>query len=178
MRSILIILISVFISAFGIFLYHQFWTVKIGFVRSHDLIYRYQGMIEAQSAFEQFTDNLSSNTDTLQIQYEKCVQNYNLSFETMTNSERDSLIQEIEWRKNNLIKYSQIVEEKTNAEEQEMLEGVLNKVNSFVESYSKKNGYDIVFGTTTSGNLLYGEDAIDLTEIILVQLNDDYHAEN
>jgi outer membrane protein len=56
-----------------------------------------------------------------------------------------------------------------------MTEGVLNQVNSFIEEYSKNKGYDLVIGTTTSGNLLYAREYMDITDEVLKALNENYH---
>ena len=55
-----------------------------------------------------------------------------------------------------------------------MMEGVLNQVNSFVQDYGRKKGYDVIFGTTLSGNILYGKEVIDITNEVVEGLNQTY----
>jgi outer membrane protein len=43
-----------------------------------------------------------------------------------------------------------------------------------VEEYGKENGYDLILGTTTSGNILYGTEKKDITEQVLNALNNAY----
>jgi len=64
--------------------------------------------------------------------------------------------------------------EKEKKDETEMTQSVLNQVNSFVEQYGKEKGYDIVFGTTNSGNLLYAKESMDITKEVLEALNANY----
>lgn len=50
-------------------------------------------------------------------------------------------------------------------------QGMLDRVNSYIESYAVKQGYTVVMGVTTSGNILYGSKEADITEDIIQGLN-------
>jgi hypothetical protein len=41
---------------------------------------------------------------------------------------------------------------------------VLDQINAFVEAYGEEEGYDMIVGTTQSGNLLYVCPALEITE--------------
>ena len=56
-------------------------------------------------------------------------------------------------------------------EHEQLLTGVLNQINAFAEIYAKDKGYDLVIGTTNSGNLLYGISDLDVTEDFIKNLN-------
>jgi Skp family chaperone for outer membrane proteins len=77
----------------------------------------------------------------------------------------------IELKQEQLIKHKRTLEERSQEEEQKALEGVLSQINAFVEQYAKEKGYDIVFGTTADGSLLYGRHGMDITDEVLVELN-------
>ncbi len=38
----------------------------------------------------------------------------------------------------------------------------------------KENNYNIIFGATDQGSILYGKEQKDLTDIVLKELNEDY----
>lgn len=77
-------------------------------------------------------------------------------------------------QENNVVQYNEAVTSKYKEEEDKMLQGVLNQVNSFVEKYGKEKGYDIILGTTLSGSMLYGENTMDITDEVLAELNKNY----
>ena len=49
-----------------------------------------------------------------------------------------------------------------------------NQIDAFIKIYAKENGFDLIVGTTSSGNVLYGADGIDVTEELLKALNEQY----
>jgi outer membrane protein len=57
------------------------------------------------------------------------------------------------------------------------MQEVLNQVNSYVKEYAKKHNYDIVYGTTMDGNILYGKEQYDITDDVLEYLNKQYRGE-
>ncbi|MBI4646903.1 MAG: OmpH family outer membrane protein [Bacteroidia bacterium] len=97
-----------------------------------------------------------------------------LQVENLDQQQRAIKEQVLTDQKNDIIKYTQTINNNAKEEENKMLEGVLNQINSFSEEYGKTNGYDLVFGTTLSGSILYGCPARDITDEILEALNNRY----
>ena len=147
---------------------------KIGFVRSSELVYSYKGMSEAHEQQENKTKEYQSNVDTLQMDLQKAINNYNLEFSKLSKEERAEKEKMLIIQKENFQNYSQNAREAIEKSNTTLTEGVLNQINTFVEKYAKDHGYTIIFGTTTSGNILYGEDQIDITEDVLKALNGQY----
>lgn len=150
---------------------------KIGFVRSQDLIYKYNGMNEAQEKFKIEKLELQSTIDSLVIIYQTSVEKYNqikASLSTLEQKQKEQFLN---------IQYQKILQQKAGIEntirerEDQILQGVLNQVNSYIEAYGKKNNYKLILGTTLSGSVLYGEKSIDLTESLLEEINKNYKAE-
>ena len=82
---------------------------------------------------------------------------------------------ELELLADNLQQYSKRIEQLMQGEDAQMTEEVLGQINGFVETYGRENGYDLILGTTQTGNLLYGREALDITEELLEALNRDYN---
>jgi outer membrane protein len=63
-------------------------------------------------------------------------------------------------------------EEKTlQVEGQKQIDTLVKEVKAFIKDYGKKNGYTFILGANDAGSVLYGDDAKDITEIILKALN-------
>lgn len=54
------------------------------------------------------------------------------------------------------------------------LTSATNRVNSFVKDYALKNGYDMVFQYQIGGQIIYINEAFDVTDDIINGLNDEY----
>ena len=70
--------------------------------------------------------------------------------------------------------YKARVEEQAAAKNEEIMQGVLNQINEYIAQYAEAEGYDIVLGTTTSGNILHSVDRCDITDNIIAGLNEQY----
>ena len=146
----------------------------IAYVRSSDLIYKYEGMKEAQKKFEEKNKAWKANFDTLKVDFDRSLSKYQSDYPTLDAKQKEEREKILSMQEGNLQKYNQNLSQNAKKEETEMTEGVLNQINAFVEEYAKKHGYSLVIGTTNSGNLLYGEQKYDITDELLSAINEDY----
>jgi Skp family chaperone for outer membrane proteins len=147
---------------------------KIAYVKSADLIYSYDGMKEAQQKQQRKTEELNSGLDTLKMDFRKAVSQYNTEFSGLSKNERQGRENILAAQQENIRKYSQNIQQEIEDYDKQLTGGVLNQVNAFVETYAKEKGYDIVLGTTNSGNILYGKEYMDITPEVLEAINAGY----
>lgn len=173
-RFLILLLALLFVGVAYLF-YIQFnCRIKIGFVKSSELVYGYRGMTEAHSLQESKTNELKSNLDTLQADFQKAINQYNKEYASLSEKERSEKENLLSIQEQNLKLYSQNIQNTIKQNDVNLTQGILNQINTYVEEYAKKKGYTIIFGTTTSGNILYGEPAIDVTDDVLKGLNENY----
>lgn len=141
---------------------------KVAYVLSEELIYQYKGTLEAQNAFQQKTGAWQANVDTLKAELQREILKLN------SNSEDQALLKRVRMKENQLKQYAAAIDQKARQEDEEMMQSVLNQVNSFVTQYAKENNYKIIFGATGSGSILYGEDMYNITDQVLRELNKHY----
>jgi len=167
-----VIVLLVLMTAALVWMYlHQ---PRIAYVRSHDLIEKYQGTVEARSRFEKRKADMTANVDSLQLDFERARNQYIENAARMTAAQRQEQERMLGQRQSQLMQYGQAIDQKVQEEDARMMQEVLNQVNSFVEAYAAGNGYDLIMGTTLSGSLLYGEKSLDVTEDLLKRLNEHY----
>ena len=175
MKQILnIVAIALSVLALGGVVYQSYKTPKLGFVKSKELFDGYLGTKEAKAKYSKSTEELSGNIDTLTQQFNKSLAEFNATYQKLSHAEREEKKRLLTYQKQNLDKYSEVVEGKISEEDQKLTQGVVNQVNTFITEYGKKNGYSIIYGTNLSGNIIYGADAYDLTNEILTELNNQY----
>lgn len=56
-------------------------------------------------------------------------------------------------------------------------EKVLSQMNSYVKEYGEKEKYDVIYGATSSGNVMYADSTLDLTYEVIAYINEKYHGE-
>lgn len=147
---------------------------KIAYVRSQELVYGFNGMKEMQTKFEEEKLLWNKEIEQLKGAYQQTLANYQAIANQLSEDEKRVQMAILESQYNNVMSKSQSLAEKAKEQEDNLLQGVLNQVNSFSESYGIEEGYDIILGTTLSGSILYGVEAMDITEDVLAALNEQY----
>ncbi len=149
-------------------------STKVAYVRTDEILNKYQGMAEARSAFQSKAGTWQSRVDTLKAELEVAVKNYEAVKVSLTNNKRSEREKNLQAQQEQLYRYTQAVSKKAEAEDQKLTEGVLTQINAFLEVYGKQHGYSIIFGANGGGNIVYGNEAKDLTNEVLIELNRSY----
>ena len=122
---------------------------------------KYQGIIDASKAFEADMKVAQSNLDTVKSRY--------IAFRKTKPS--PSQIHQAEQELN---EYQMKFSDDMGKRRSELSKPNIETINSYIADYGKKHHYKIILGATADGNILYAEEADDLTQIILQDLNEIY----
>ena len=158
----------------SLFIYVKFSQPRIAYVKTLEVVYGYNGMKQAHSEYKAQEENWQSNIDTLKWQHQQAVIKYKSGLSDYSETEKkeqEKLITDLE---KNVRQYSSTVQQQAKERENEITEGVLNQINSFIEDYAKSKGYDMILGADGSGSVIYGDAKYDITKEVLDALNNDY----
>lgn len=158
----------------GYQVYDYLNSPRIGYVRSYDLIEKYKGTLEARAKFEKKKSAMIANVDSLRIDFERSKNQYFSSYNRLTGQQREEHEKTLTQQQNQLVQYSEVIDQRIEEEDNKMMQEVLNQINSYVEEYATREDYDIIMGTTLSGSLLYGRKSMDITETLVDELNTKY----
>jgi outer membrane protein len=150
---------------------------EVVFVRSQYVVDNYLGTKEAIKQFEIQKAQWQSNIDSLSFQLQRSITEYNSRKINLTKKEQVEMEQGIDTQKSQLSNYIDAVDRKQQNENDKMMQSLFDQINSFIESYGKELGYEVILGTTASGNILYGDRQLDITEKLLIDLNKHYSGE-
>lgn len=150
---------------------------KIGYVRSVDLIYGYDGTKAAQAKFTKQKEGWQANLDTLKAEFNRSLLAFKEKKSEMSKSELTRQQQLLSSKESQLQQYAQAIAENSEKQDNEIMQSVLNQINSFTETYGKEHGYDFILGTSSDGNVLYGKGSLDITQVLLEALNRKYHGQ-
>jgi outer membrane protein len=149
--------------------------MKIGYVRTSELVYGFAGMKEAHEVYEKKRQGWQSFLDSLNADYQKSLSGYSTERASLPSADRMERETFLQKQRENLEQQRLALEGRIREEDQRMTQGVLNQINSMTQQYGKEHGYDLIMATTQSGNILYADDAIDITKELLVVLNHNYN---
>lgn len=177
-RSTTALVLSCIAVAIAVIAFFSNHGLKIGFVRSKDLISKYEGMKEAEQILEQRQHQWESEIDTLQSDYRRTLSSYNDDYPRLTSEERKKREGLLQAQENNVRSYTNSLVERSKVSEQTITQGVLNQINSAAEKYGRDHGFEIILSTLESGNIIYGTESIDITNDLLSVLNNAYRPGN
>lgn len=149
---------------------------RIAVVRSGDLIRGYKAMQDAQERYDNKQKAWQANLTTLEEDFQSSVDAFQAEKVRLSGEELRRREEELDLKHRNYMQYSRTLQEKAAEEETEMMQGVLNRINSFVMQYGAEHGYNVILGTTAAGNVLYGRETVDITDDVLRALNAEYNS--
>lgn len=158
----------------GICLYSIFLENDVVYVDSNKLLENYAGMKTARQEFQKKATQWQANIDTLKAELDREIKNYEASKNGMSTKERELSEKLISTKRQQFIDYQKGIQQKSQQEDYQMTEQLLVEVNAFIADYGKKHGYTLILGANNSGNIVYGEDYLDITDQLQEALNANY----
>ena len=129
---------------------------EIVYVQNGDVLQKYVGLKEATKIYEQKITSNQIELDTIIAEYERKVRVYETAKSKLSKIDRQNKEYLLRDEAQRIKNFETASKDELSEEHEQLLTGVLNQINAFAEIYAKDKGYDLVIGTTNSGNLLYG----------------------
>jgi len=146
---------------------------NIAYVETAVLIDGYEGTKVARKQFEEKSKIWQANTDTLVMQWENEIKAYEKERSSMTDKEKELKEEILRNKQQQLGQYQETMKRKAQEEDQLMTQTVMNDINAYIEDYGKEAGFTYILGAA-GGNIVYAEDAQNITEEVLNGLNVEY----
>ena len=144
------------------------------FVDINKLIENYERTAVERKVFNAKVKRMQSNADSLMTAFQQELKKFEQDRAAMSSKELALTRELLQTKQQQLNNYQQGVQKQIQEEDQKMTQTVVNDINDFVKEYGKKHGYSIIFGASGSGSIMYAEEAADLTDQILEELNAQY----
>jgi len=151
-------------------IYPVFIKKQVAYIDTAKLLDGYHGMKSARKAYEEKAASWQSNIDTLQAEVTRSIMDYEKESAGMTAKEKELSKELIRTKQKQFQDYQRAIQQQAQQEDAAMTQQVLDKVNGFLRDYGERKGYQIIFGTS-QGNIVYADDALDITEEVLTELN-------
>ena len=166
--------ICLIITVGGVGIVYQFLIPKIGYVRSGDILLKYHGILDAEKELDSKLNVWKNELLQLSDTYESELKKYEKIKHELSQQQQANKEKELSALRAKIEKINNSVEEKAFKLQGELTEANLNKINDFIQTYGKKNEFELIIGITKTGNVLYGNEGIDLTDEIIEGLNAKY----
>lgn len=144
---------------------------RLGFVRTGYLMEHTDIAKEAREKVKKeqqiVQENLKKLEEELTTQHEAFLKEQ----EGLSVDKRKTRIKELAQLEENLNRYRANSANELGKKEQEIMGPTFQVLNTRIATYAKREGYTLIWGTLSDGNILYGADSVDLTEPLVTALN-------
>ncbi len=147
---------------------------ELVYVDVNKLIDGYKRTKIVRAEFEDKAKTLNANVDSLMTDWQKELKTYEKERSKMSKKELELKQQLLSNKQQQINNYQQAIQKQIQEEDKKATQTVINDINDYVKAYGKNNKHDIIFGASGGGNIMYASDASDLTEDILIGLNEEF----
>jgi Skp family chaperone for outer membrane proteins len=145
-------------------------VAKIGVVDNAVLLSHFSDAIVAGRQFDEekkrWQQNVTRIEDSVKVAFESMKQNYNEA----KPEQKKLLEQNLQKWNEEFSRYTRTVDKMSKEREKELMQPVLERLNSFVKVWAKRNGYQVVIGTGGGGVVLSAADQVNITDKIIEDL--------
>ncbi|MEM9075568.1 MAG: OmpH family outer membrane protein [Bacteroidota bacterium] len=155
-------------------LFSHFQKSELAYVDINKLVEGYERTKVERMEFNKKAETLKANVDSLMTGWETDLKSYEKERLSMSKKEIQLKQELLKNKQQQISNYQKAVQNQLKEEDQRLTQTVINDINDYLQEYGKQEGYRIILGAKGDGNLMYAEEASDLTEIILEDLNNSY----
>ncbi len=147
---------------------------KIGYVDNIKLMDDYQEKVDIETKYKTKTDALNKKRDSVSQAFQIEAQAFQAKAASMSQKKAQEEYGILQQRGQFIGQQLQQEEQLLQQQGQTEMDSLVSKVKREIRAYGEANGFTYVLGGGEGGSVLYGTDALDLTDEILKILNDKY----
>lgn len=148
---------------------------KIGYINTETILGEIPAYLSAQSQLEALSDKYKATIETEMGKIETLYRNYQASRGSMSASQRQNA-------ENEIISKERVVQEKQKIyfgedgimakRAEELLAPIRARVDKAIADVAKLGGYDLIIDLAAMQGVVYKNEALDLTPLVLVRYNE------
>lgn len=154
-----------------VILSNQAASSRIVFVNSDSLMDNYALFKEAQDKMEKKRDSLDQLLTGRGKALEREIKEYQDNASGMSSGERQLREESLMRKQQGLMDERDRLLDLLKEEEASLTDSIHNDLMKSVKEFNKKFGYDFILGYTRGSGILYANDSLDITQMVLQRLN-------
>jgi outer membrane protein len=152
MKNVLKLTLAVVCVMFSTSLFAQ----KIGRINTQEIIINMNEFKEANTQLEAYAKDLSAQLETIQVEFNNKLQEYQKGEATMTDAVKQLKEKELTDLQTRYQEFQQVAQQDMAKKEQTLMEPVQKKAIDAINEVAKAGGYTVVFET---GSMIYFDEA-------------------
>lgn len=144
-------------------------TLKLGHIDRQKLLLELPERKDAEAKMQKFAEDLDKRLRAMGAEYEKTVNDARGRAETMTNTEREMAMREIQQMEQRIQDAQEKAQEDIAKQEDELLRPMLERTNKAIRDVAAENGFTYVFDVS-AGSVLYYDQGEDIMPLVKTKL--------
>ena len=151
--------------------------IKVAYVNSDTILKYYEffkvNRDKLQAKGARLDQDLKNRAQSFQSDYEAFQRNAN----NMTPNQFRAVEEDLGKKRQNLQLYQESLSQEMLVDQEKLTKELYSKITTFLKKYSDENGLQAILKYDASSDLLYGNDSLDISKIVLQGLNESYQSE-
>lgn len=165
----ILFIISTIISAIALYESHK--SGSLVYVDINKLIEGYNNTKTKRQKFDSEKQKMKARVDSLLNSWQTELKQFEKDKSTFTSKEFILKKEILSNKQKQINSYQESVQNHLYDEDKKITQTIINEINDYIKEYGKSNGYDIIFGASGTGNIMYADESTDLTDKVLEGLN-------
>lgn len=167
-RSIFIIFFLAVFSVFHI-TQSQAEEQRLGHINTAQLLQEMPEVREAERDMRRYTQQLEKQLEALTGEFQRKLEEYQQQIETMSRTMRQDRERELTQLQQRVENFQMEAQKEIAEKEQELLDPILQKVESAISRVADQHGYSYIFDTS-AGAVLHAPDSDNIRELVKTEL--------
>lgn len=150
---------------------------SVAYVNSDTLLKNYDLFKELEKQLIEKRDKLNAEYENRAKGLQQEISNFQSTAGNMTISQARAVEEDLRKKQQNLLMYQEQLGQQLMQEEAKMNEQLYDKLSDYLRVYGSNQDLQFVLGYSRGGGVLYASDSLDITEQVIVGLNNAYKVE-
>ena len=166
-------LLSGAICLVALLVYHKFYTSKNAYIEIKKVFNGFQMKAELEEKYKRTEKSRARLLDSLSFNLKVLAKHLNDQKEKKADINKDEIYQ-FEYSRDEFVKLKNQYQEDNAALSRKFDEQILTQLTQYVIEFGKEHNYEIIFGADGNGNLMYSKEKNDISDEIIVFINNKY----
>ena len=151
--------------------------LTIAYIKSDSVLKNYDFLKDNGTVLEAKSQKMQADFRNRAQSLQGEVNAYQRNQSNLTIGQARALEEDLAKKQQNLQMYEQSLSQELMNDRDKLNKELYERITAYVKKYSQDNGLQVVLKFDTSSDVLYGADALDITNIVVKGLNEAYNAE-
>ena len=151
---------------------------KLAYVNPVELAQKSEAVQAAQRELTAVAAPWQANADTLAAELARATARYEQERPRLSAAQAATREQALGQQQQQVAQYRDATAQKLNTERERRDGAVMADLNAFLKEYGRREGYTFILGATTTGNIVYADDAVNITPAVVRELNARYRRQH